>query len=1093
MVGSEDSKIEEIGIASCRGLRCSGQVAAGRAGGKLVGFFERLSRRITLRRAGVLRGAPAGRPCAGMPRRVGLCGVTGAFVLYAALAPVGDLWAVETTVTQSGGGASWSLVGENSVIAGSTYTYTVTRTSGSLPTNELLGFTSSSLGEDRFGRNPSKCTATNYFCLTVKNAETYQEFSASDITVAGHRLRSTSPHTVTLKVASGTPGGTTVTLGLVDNTGTPRSGGLQITVSGSTVTTRDAATGVPTISGTAEVRATLTADTSAITDADGLTGVTYSYQWVRVDGAMETNVGSDSSTYTLVDADAGKKIKVTVSFTDDASNPEMLTSAAYPATGNVRAVGPGPPQNLTAAPGFLQVTLTWQAPQSNGGDPIRFFQYRVSADDGATWNPDWTSVSDGPDADDDAANETTVTVTGLRRGTEHAFEVRAQNGIGFSVTATAKATPTGLSIAVSNTSIAEAAGTSTVTVSPPTALATDLTVTLALSGTATETDDYTISGKSLMLGADETAVTATVTARQDRVDDDAETIIVTASHGSTTIGSVTITIIDDDDPPMLVVSSPSESIAEDGGTLHIEVGTGLGSTWSTDQTVTLALSGTATETDDYTISGKSLMLGADETAVTATVTARQDRVDDDAETIIVTASHGSTTIGSVTITIIDDDDPPMLVVSSPSESIAEDGGTLHIEVGTGLGSTWSTDQTITLALNGTATETDDYTISGKSLMLGAGETAVTATVTARQDRVDDDAETIIVTASHGSTTIGSVTITIIDDDDPPMLVVSSPSESIAEDGGTLHIEVGTGLGSTWSTDQTITLALNGTAPETDDYTISGKSLMLGAGETAVTATVTARQDRVDDDAETIIVTASHGSTTIGSVTITITDDDAAPVLSLAVSSATVDEEGGTSTVTVSTGTGSTFETDQAIALSLAGTATLGDDYTIGSTSLTLPAGMGTDSSKITTTITAADDDFFGGTTNQQITVTGSRDGANFDATRTVTIVEDEDPPKLTLTLSDGSISENGGSTTVTASVAPRTVDAFTVSFSITPTAPATAADYDLEGDARVRGAGGHAHRHREHHDQRQPGGPVRQDRLGDGHQFPGTTSAPPTR
>ena len=54
----------------------------------------------------------------------------------------------------------------------------------------------------------------------------------------------------------------------------------------------DAATGAVTISGTAEVRATLTADTSAITDSDGLTGVSYSYQWVRVDGMDETNVGS---------------------------------------------------------------------------------------------------------------------------------------------------------------------------------------------------------------------------------------------------------------------------------------------------------------------------------------------------------------------------------------------------------------------------------------------------------------------------------------------------------------------------------------------------------------------------------------------------------------------------------------------------------------------------------------------------------------------------------------------------------------------------------------------------------------------------------
>ena len=41
------------------------------------------------------------------------------------------------------------------------------------------------------------------------------------------------------------------------------------------------ATGAPTIIGTAQVGQTLTADTSAIADADGLTNVPYSYQWIN--------------------------------------------------------------------------------------------------------------------------------------------------------------------------------------------------------------------------------------------------------------------------------------------------------------------------------------------------------------------------------------------------------------------------------------------------------------------------------------------------------------------------------------------------------------------------------------------------------------------------------------------------------------------------------------------------------------------------------------------------------------------------------------------------------------------------------------------
>ena len=89
------------------------------------------------------------------------------------------------------------------------------------------------------------------------------------------------------------------------------------------------ATGVPTITGTAQVGETLTADTSGIADADSLANVSYSYQWVRNDGTSDTDItGATDSTYTLVAADEGKTIRVRVSFTDDADNSETLTSAA---------------------------------------------------------------------------------------------------------------------------------------------------------------------------------------------------------------------------------------------------------------------------------------------------------------------------------------------------------------------------------------------------------------------------------------------------------------------------------------------------------------------------------------------------------------------------------------------------------------------------------------------------------------------------------------------------------------------------------------------------------------------------------------------
>ena len=56
---------------------------------------------------------------------------------------------------------------------------------------------------------------------------------------------------------------------------------------------------------------------------------TYSYQWVRVDGAVEANIdGAASATYTPVEDNVGKALKVKVSFTDDDMFAESLTSIA---------------------------------------------------------------------------------------------------------------------------------------------------------------------------------------------------------------------------------------------------------------------------------------------------------------------------------------------------------------------------------------------------------------------------------------------------------------------------------------------------------------------------------------------------------------------------------------------------------------------------------------------------------------------------------------------------------------------------------------------------------------------------------------------
>ena len=99
---------------------------------------------------------------------------------------------------------------------------------------------------------------------------------------------------------------------------------------------RAAAAGAPAITAPNAFRvpAVLGVDLSGITDTEGTTGIatTATYNWQRFNAAgttLDTDSIGTVSTYTLTDADANKRLKVVVSFIDDAGNSEgPLTSAA---------------------------------------------------------------------------------------------------------------------------------------------------------------------------------------------------------------------------------------------------------------------------------------------------------------------------------------------------------------------------------------------------------------------------------------------------------------------------------------------------------------------------------------------------------------------------------------------------------------------------------------------------------------------------------------------------------------------------------------------------------------------------------------------
>ena len=198
------------------------------------------------------------------------------------------------------------------------------------------------------------------------------------------------------------------------------SGGPELVVSGPPA--NSAATGAPTVSGTAQVGETLTALTSGISDADGLAGATFAYQWLADEAEIS---GATGHTYTLADADAGKAIKVQVSFTDDAGNAESLTSAPTAAVTapEPETEVPDAPRNLGATTGNSgELAVSWDAPGSDGGSEVTGYRVQWKESSGS-----WDTPSD--------VSETTVTgtahtISGLTDGTEYSVRVRAVNSEG---------------------------------------------------------------------------------------------------------------------------------------------------------------------------------------------------------------------------------------------------------------------------------------------------------------------------------------------------------------------------------------------------------------------------------------------------------------------------------------------------------------------------------------------------------------------------------------------------------------------------------------------------------------------------------------
>lgn len=142
----------------------------------------------------------------------------------------------------------------------------------------------------------------------------------------------------------------------------------------------------------------------------------------------------------------------------------------------------------------------------------------------------------------------------------------------------------------------------------------------------------------------------------------------------------------------------------------------------------------------------------------------------------------------------------------------------------------------------------------------------------------------------------------------------------------------------------VTLSYAGTTTNGVDYITGSTTLTIIAGATGIDFTITALQDIISENDETIIINivsltgvSSSISVSENTTTTRIIDDDGVQVL-LSVDTGAMNESGGITLFTVYTSGDLTSSTGIVVTLTYGGTAISGSDYATNSITITILSG-----------------------------------------------------------------------------------------------------------------------------------------------------------
>jgi carbon monoxide dehydrogenase subunit G len=307
------------------------------------------------------------------------------------------------------------------------------------------------------------------------------------------------------------------------------------------------------------------------------------------------------------------------------------------------------------------------------------------------------------------------------------------------------------------------------------------------------------------------------------------------------------------------------------------------------------------------------------------------------------------------------------------------------------------------------------------------------------DTLDEASETATLTLSNASNaTISDATgtLTIVDDDDAPTLSIGDVS--FGETTGNVTVTVT--LSEVSGQDVVVSLATSdGTATAGTDYTAGTGTITIPAGSTTATFDVAVTGDSLDEADETINVNLSsptNATIADGTGVITINDDDTAPTLSINDVSYTESGSAGNATFTVTLSEASGQEVTVDYASSDVST-TAASDYTGVSGTVTIAAGA----TSATFDVPVLADTFDEASETATLTLSNPSNATISDATGTLTIVDDDDTPSLSI--NDVSYTESGsaGNATFTVTLSAASGQDIEVDYTTSNGTAASGSDY----------------------------------------------------